>query len=182
MVNLFTLHTAGSSFVEVNQLLSATISVTGGVKLEWPQEVRGGLEVRTDGEDLVNQILNTHNVKLAEGSADHGVGGKGHTLGRHLTVSTLVDKLSHGLEVGVSVGNVWLDQIHHLGGSSVHADEDTIVDLTKTKELQDLLDLGGHSNSTTHSHNKHKLALIGDKKLTSGLSLASVINIGLCKL
>ena len=96
------------------------------------------LEVWTDGEDLVDQILHADDAVLAKAILNDGVVGKSNTLLLDLSVSTLVDKLTDGLEVGVSVGDPRLDDLQHLEGSLGHADKDTIVDLEKTEELKDL--------------------------------------------
>lgn len=107
-------------------------------ELEWPQEVGGLLEVWSDGEDLVDQILHTDDTVLAKGVLDDGVVGKSNTLLLDLSISTLVDELADGLQVGVSVGDPWLDNLQHLEGSLGHANKDTVVDLEKTEELEDL--------------------------------------------
>jgi hypothetical protein len=99
------------------------------------------LEVGANGEDLVDQILHADNAVLAKGLLDDGVVGKSNALLIDLSVSTLVDELTNSLEVGVSVGNPWLDDLEHLESSLGHADEDTVVDLEKTEELEDLAGL-----------------------------------------
>ena len=51
---------------------------TGGiVQLEGPQEVGGVLEVGSDGQDLVDQILHTDDSHLAQLGLDNLVGGDG---------------------------------------------------------------------------------------------------------
>ena len=49
------------------------------VQLEGPQEVGSVLEVWSNGEDLVNQILDTDDSKLAQLALDDIVGGDGST-------------------------------------------------------------------------------------------------------
>src|SRR3954452_15170868 len=95
--------------------------------LEWPQEVGSLLEVGTDGEDLVNQILHADNAVLAKAVLNDGVIGESDALLVDLSVSTLVNKLAGGLQVGVSIGNPWLDDLKHLKGSLGHANKDTVV-------------------------------------------------------
>lgn len=112
-------------------------------ELEWPKEVRGLLEVGANSEDLVDQILHADNAVLAKGVLDDGVVGESNALLIDLSVSALVDELTNSLEVGVSVGDPWLDNLQHLEGGLGHANEDTIVDLKKTEELEDLAGLGG---------------------------------------
>ena len=53
---------------------------SGGVQLEGPQEVGSVLEVWSNGEDLVNQILDTDDSKLAQLALDDIVGGDGSTV------------------------------------------------------------------------------------------------------
>ena len=50
------------------------------VQLEGPQEVGSVLEVWSNGEDLVNQILDTDDSKLAQLALDDVVGGDGSTV------------------------------------------------------------------------------------------------------
>ena len=103
---------------------------TGGVaELEGPKEVGGLLEVGTDGEDLVDQILHADNAVLAKGVLDDGVIGESDALLVDLSISALVDELTNGLEVGVSVCDPWLDDLQHLESGLGHADENAIVDL-----------------------------------------------------
>ena len=70
----------------------------------YPEEVRDLLEVRADGGDLVDNVLDGDDAVLSEGTLDDSVGGKGDALLVDLAVSTLVDELADGLEVGLSAG------------------------------------------------------------------------------
>lgn len=120
----------------------ASAEATGRVgELEWPQEVGGLLEVGSDGVDLVDEILHADDAVLAEVGLDDGVVGESNALLVDLSVSALVDELADGLEVGVTVGDPWLDDLEHLEGGLGQADENTVVDLEKTEELEDLAGL-----------------------------------------
>jgi hypothetical protein len=55
-----------------------------------------------------------------------------------LSVSTLVDEFTNSLQIRVSIGNPWLDNLEHLESGLCHANKDTIVDLKETEELEDL--------------------------------------------
>jgi hypothetical protein len=114
---------------------------SGVAELERPQEVGSLLEVGADGEDLVDQVLNADDTVLAEAALNDGVVGESNALLVDLSVSTLVDELTDGLQVGVSVGDPWLDNLEHLQGGLGHADKNTIVDLEETEELEDLAGL-----------------------------------------
>jgi hypothetical protein len=107
-------------------------------KLEWPQEVGSLLEVGSDSEDLVDQVLHADNAVLAQVGLDDRVVGESNALFVDLSVSTLVDELTNRLQVGVSVGNPWLDNLEHLEGGLGHTDKDTVVDLQEAEELKDL--------------------------------------------
>lgn len=122
--------------------LSGAETTSGVAELEWPQEVGGLLEVGANSEDLVDQILHADNAVLAEVGLDERVVGKSNALLLNLSVTALVDELTDGLEVGVSIGDPWLDDLQHLKGSLGHANKDTIVDLEKTEKLEDLSGLG----------------------------------------
>jgi hypothetical protein len=124
--------------------LAGTEATSGVAELEGPQEVGGLLEVGANGEDLVDEILNADDAVLAEGGLNDGVVGQGNTLLLDLSVSTLVDKLLDGLQVGVTVGDPGLDDLEHLSDGLGDLQEDTVVDLEKTEQLEDLAGLRGH--------------------------------------
>jgi hypothetical protein len=117
--------------------LAGTETTSWVGELEWPEEVGGLLEVWSNSEDLVDEILHADNAVLAEVGLDDGVVGKSNALLVDLSISTLVDELADGLEVWVTIGYPWLDNLQHLEGSLGHADKDTVVDLEKTEELKD---------------------------------------------
>lgn len=112
-------------------------------QLERPQEVARLLEVGSNGEDLVDQILHAHDAVLSKVLLDKLVIGKRDALLINLAIAALVDELTDRFEVRVAVGDVGIDNGKHLRGSFGQADEDTVVDLEKTKELKDLARLGG---------------------------------------
>lgn len=107
-------------------------------ELEGPEEVGGLLEVGADSVDLVDKILDGHNAELAQGILDDFIVGESNALLVDLAIATLVDKLTNVLQVGVSVGDERLNNSQHLDGSLGDLDEDAIVDLEKTEELQGL--------------------------------------------
>jgi hypothetical protein len=131
-------------------------------ELEGPQEVGGLLEVGADSEDLVDQILHADNAVLGKVLLDNGVVGKSNALLVDLTVTTLVDELTDSLEVGVTPGDEGLDDLEHLNGGLGQADEDTVVDLEKTEELEGLALLGVNLVDTLDTDNEGELGLSGD--------------------
>lgn len=142
----------------VLELASAETTVGVG-QLEGPEEVVGLLEVGANSVDLVDQILHTDNAELAEVLLDDLVVGEGSALLVDLSVTTLVQKLADGLEVGVTVGNVGVDDGQHLLGSLGETDESTRVDLEQTQELEDLAGLGSNLVDTLDTHNEDELGL-----------------------
>lgn len=121
----------------------AGVEATVGVgELEGPEEVVGLLEVGANGVDLVDQVFHADNAVLAEVLLNDLVVGKSNALLVDLSVATLVDELTDSLEVGVTVGDVGVDNSQHLLGGLGETDEDTVVDLEQTEELQDLTGLG----------------------------------------
>ena len=117
-------------------------TTSGGRQLEGPEEVAGLLEVGADGVDLVDEVLDRSDAELLKAALDYVVGGDGDTLLVDLGVTALVDKLTDGLQVGVAVGDERLDNLQHLAGGLGEADEDTVVDLEETEELEGLALLG----------------------------------------
>lgn len=149
-VNLVLAVTKVTTLNKVAEFAGAESSSWVG-QLEWPEEVGSLLEVGADGEDLVDQILHADNPVLAERVLDDGVVGESNALLLDLSVTTLVDELADGLQVRVSVGDPWLDNLEHLESSLGHANKDTVVDLEKTEELEDLAGLGGNLVDTVGS-------------------------------
>ena len=139
--------------------LAGPEAAVGVAKLEGPQEVGGLLEVGADGVDLVDQVLNANDAVLAQVLLDDGVVGEGNALLVDLAVSALVDELLDALQVGVTVRNPRLDDLDHLGGSLGDADEDAVVDLQKTEELEDLAGLRGDLVDTVHLLAKSPMTL-----------------------
>lgn len=146
-----------SSFDKVVGL--SAISSTGRTKSKGPEELVDILELGSNCEDLVNDIFHADDSVLFELLLDDQVTGEGNALPIELGESALVDKLSDGLEVGISVGNVWFDQTEHLDDRSVQADKGGIMDTTESEKLENLLCLGIDSVDTTDTGNNGKLGL-----------------------
>lgn len=152
----------------------ASAEATSGVgELEGPEEVGGLLEVGADGVDLVDQVLHADNAVLGKVLLDDGVVGEGNALLVDLGVSALVDKLTDGLQVGVTVGDERLDDLEHLRGGLGQTDEDTVVDLEKTEELESLALLGVDLVDTLDTGNEDELGLGGNVVAALGLGDAS---------
>lgn len=152
----------------VLELASAETTVGVG-QLEGPEEVVGLLEVRANGEDLVEEVLHGDNTVLTEGSGNELVVSKGDTLLVDLTVTALVEKLADSGVVGVTVGNVGLNKSEELLGGLGDSEEDTVVDLQKSEKLEGLSGLGGNLVDTLDTDNKDKLGLRGNVERTVSL-------------
>lgn len=180
-VDLGALLSARSTLIVVVQNLTSE-SASGRGQLNGPQEVGHSLEVGANSVDFVDDILNGLDALVSQSSLDDRVVTNGQSLARHLAKASLVDNILNRLQAGVSVGDEGLDQSQHLGGGGVNTNENTVVQLSQSQQLQDLLHLGRHTNNTAHTHNEHKLLLSGDKNLVVGLSISSVGNSFLGKL
>lgn len=99
----------------------------------------------------MDQILDRDDPVLAERLLNELVVGQWDTLTIDLSITALVDELTNRLEVRLSVGDPWLDDTEHLEGGLGEADEDTVVDLEETKELEDLAGLWGDFVDTVYT-------------------------------
>lgn len=162
--------TSVTTLDEVEELSSSETTVRVG-QVEWPQEVVDLLEVRTNGVDLVDQVLNGLDTVLTQSTLDDLVVRQGNSLGVDLTVTSLVDQLSDGSQVRVTVGDVRLGQSEQLRSGLGDLDENTRVDLSQTEQLQDLSWLRWDLRDTLDSDDEHQLWL--------GLNVERVVGLGL---
>jgi len=179
LVDLLSTVSSLTSLKEVNKLGLVGESTAGAGKLEGPKEVVGLLEVRSDSANLVDEIGTALDTDRSNSLLNNRVIGNGDTLLVELSESTLVDELLDGGAGGVSVGYVRLDETKHTDGRLIKLDEASIVDLTKTEELHDLLGLGRDSDGTSDTDNKGNLGLSGDVESTLSLGLTTVGNSGI---
>mmetsp|Transcript_60618 Transcript_60618/g.69214 ORF Transcript_60618/g.69214 Transcript_60618/m.69214 type:complete len:220 (-) Transcript_60618:34-693(-) len=142
------------------------VSSSGSAQFEWPQEVVSFLEVRSTGENFVDQIFNADDTVLAQNFFDDTVVGEGESLSVELTVTSLVDQISDGLEGRITVSDIGLDLTQHVYGSTVDLNENSVVDLSKSQQLQTLLDIRVHVHNTLGSDNQSDLRLIRDVEVT----------------
>lgn len=125
-------------------------SLEWGVELEWPEEVVGLLEVGVvAGPDGVDEVLNAMDALGSERLGDHAVVGESDSGAVDLSVSSLVDQSADVITAWVSIGDVWLNKSDHVNGGAVQSDEDSVVELSESEELHDLLLLGGKLVDTT---------------------------------
>jgi hypothetical protein len=162
---LLTVAPGTTSLVGVSLLLEA---LKGGVELEGPQEVVGFLEVGTDGNDLMDEVFNARDTRLAKNAINDGVVIERNSGAVNLTEAAAVDELLDGGAGGVAVGDEGLNVADHVPGGLVKLDESTVVELAESEELHDLLLLGGKLVDTSDSDDKCNLGLGFDEEV-SGL-------------
>ncbi len=151
-------------------------STLGGGQLNRPQEVGNSLELSTNGENLVNNILNALESLLSKSSLNNSVGTDWQSLARHLAETSLVDDVLDRLKAGVTVSDEGLDQSEHFDGGGIDTDEDTIVELSKSQQLQDLLHLRRDSDDTADTDNEDQLLLRSNEDLVIGLGVSAVVD------
>lgn len=80
----------------LNEVLELPLVETavGAVQLEWPQEVRGLLEVGADSVDLVDEVLHTDHAVLSEVLLDDLVVSQRQTLLINLAITALCRMIS----------------------------------------------------------------------------------------
>lgn len=125
------------------------------------------MQTLTNCVDFVDQILNGGDSVSAQLAGDNIVVDDGQSVAVDLSVTTLVDQFSDGLEVGVTVkgkqvsccyacqkrrnipvSDVGLDELQHLEGSLVELEEGTVVDLFESQQLENLSGLGVETSNT----------------------------------
>jgi hypothetical protein len=130
----------------LNEMLELALSPSTSriAQLERPQEVVGLFKVGSNRDDFMNQILHTLNSIFSKGISDDGIIRQRNSRAIDLPITTLVDEMTDGLEVGFTVCDVGLNDLEHLLGSFGESDEDTVVDLDETEKLHDLSGFGSH--------------------------------------
>ena len=91
----------------------------------------------------MDEVLNASDSGLTEFSSDDGVIGEWDSASVDLTVSSLVDELGDGGSGWETISDEWLDDSNHVPGGLVELNEDSVVELSQSEELQDLLWLWG---------------------------------------
>lgn len=157
------------------ELSSSETTVRVG-QVEWPQEVVGLLEVGANSVDLVDQVLNGQNTVFAQVGLDDRVLRQRNSLLVNLTVTSLVDQLSDGGQVGVTVSNVWLNQLDQFRSGLGDSHKHTSVNLSQSQQLQNLSWLRSNLGDTLDSHDENQLGLSLNVVRTVGLGLTLGVN------
>jgi len=135
-------------------------TTSGGIELEGPEEVVGFLEVRSDGDEFVNEIFNAVDSLSAESLLDDGVIGKRDSLSVNLSETSLEDELLDGLSSGVSKSDEGEDLLEHVKGGLVDSEEGTVVELSESEQSQDSLDFRVKLVDTVILQNKKYMLII----------------------
>jgi len=151
-------------------------STLGGGELEGPEEVVGLLEVGSDSVDFVDQIFSADDAVLTKSLFNDFIGGNGDSLLVDLTETSLVNQVGDSVSGGESESDIRFDLLDHVKSSSVNSDEDTIVDLSKTEQLEDLFGLGSQVVNTSDSDHKDDLRFSGDVERTSSSGFSSKLD------
>ena len=113
----------------------------------------------SDGDDVLDQILNADDSLGSEDLLDLEVGVKWDSAFLDLSVASLVDEIGDGLPGRGSIGDPWLNNSKHVHDGLVVFEEDGVVDLSESEKPEDLSWLGGEGVDTLDSDHKEKLAL-----------------------
>ena len=117
-------------------------AVLWGVQLEWPKEVVSLFEGWSNSPDLVDEVLNAVDTLLTEGTGNDAVVSQWDSGAVNLSITTLVDQSADAITGWVSISDEGLDSSDHVDGSTIEANKHTIVDLSKSEQLHDLLAFG----------------------------------------
>jgi hypothetical protein len=93
-----------------------------------------------------------------------------------LNVASLVDELGDSFSGRITVSDEWLDNTDHVPGGFVELHEHSVVELSQSKQLQDLLRLGGKLVDTSDSSNKGDLGLSLNVERASSLGISLGLN------
>jgi len=96
----------------------------------------------------MDEILNTGDSVFTEFSLNDGVISDWKSSSLDLTATSLVDEFADGLSGWITVGNEWLDHLDHVPCGFVKLDENGVVQLSQSEELQDFLWLWGKLSDT----------------------------------
>jgi len=154
---------------EVVRLLSP--SAARIVQLEVPKEIVSHFEVGSNGEDFVNEILHADDSELAQSLLNDFV-GEGASSSLQLSVSALVDEFADGLEVGIAPGDVRIRDSQHTQRRLVQLNKGGVVDLTESKQLQNLSDSGVKAVDTPYPHDDRELRFRRDVEVAVFASVA----------
>ena len=106
------------------------------------------LEVRPHGDNLMYQIFHTDYAKFPQVLLDDLIVGQRDALLIDFAVSPLVNQIADCFDGRIAVGNEGFNDFEHFRGGFGDLYENTVVDLEKTKELEDFARFWGNLVNT----------------------------------
>ena len=114
-------------------------AVLWGVQLEWPKEVVSLLEGWSNSPDLVDEVLNAVDALFAEDTGDDAVVSQWDSGAVNLSETTLVDQSADAITGWVSISDEGFDSSDHVDGSTIETNKHSVVDLSESEQLHNLL-------------------------------------------
>lgn len=161
--------------VEVGSSL-VDLSSSGRVELERPEEVSSLLEVRAAGGNLVDEVLDTDNVLLLQDGLNDEVRREWNSLSVDLAETSLVNQSGDGRSGRIAEGDVRLDLSKEVLGSLVSSNEDSVVNLSESEQLEDLLLSRRDGIDTLSSDDEENLWLGRDVDLALCLGFSDLLD------
>ena len=96
----------------------------------------------------MDEVLNAVDSVASEHTGDDAVIAEWESSVVDLSVSSLIDDLGDHASGWITIGDEWLDHLDHVPGGLVQLDEDSVMELSQSQELQNLLGLGGKLSDT----------------------------------
>src|SRR5947207_3299246 len=109
-----------------------------------PQKVICLLKIWSNSANLMNQIFYTFNSVFSQCVGNSCIIRQWNTRSVDFTVPAFVNEMTDGFEIGFPIGNVGLNNLEHFLCGFGEFDKDTIVNLKKTKELQNFSRFRSH--------------------------------------
>jgi len=156
-VDLVLTITGVTTLLKVDSLL--LVASLWAVQLERPHILVDFLEVFSAGINLMNDIFNADDINLAEFACDGTITANRNPLTMNLETTSLVDQMPHSLEVRSSVGYIRLNKPQHFNCGRIEFDKSGVVNLSQSKELQNLSGSWVDTINTSNSDNNSNLCL-----------------------
>lgn len=170
---------AVTSVTALNEVLQLPLSeaTRSARELEGPQEVVNCLEVRANGRNLVDKVLDRDDTVLAKVLLDHAVVRDRDALTVDLGVTALVNELANRLQVRLTVRHVRLNELKHLLRSIRELHKAAVVNLAETQQLHDLLRLRRDVADTAETNNEGHARLGRHVEVTLRLGQTALANL-----
>jgi len=97
----------------------------------------------------MNKILNTGDSDFTEFTFNDAVVGEWKSSSLDFTAASFIDEFADSLSGWITVGNEWLNHLDHVPCGLVEFDENGVVQLSQSEELQDFLWLWCKLSDTT---------------------------------